>query len=264
MHIGNRFNLSNATSLESAFENCRNLSVFDIGAANFSNIERLNKTFKNCIGLTSFIFDVCALNHLTTTEEMFSGCINLRTIYVNDDFKGIPAASLNSNHMFKNCTSLVGGQGFSYSNSVNVIDDGRVARVDYGGIKPGYYTKYGTEEQVREKYANAQFNLPPTWFDGAIAGGVSKDDVVKIKFYNDAATGTDIGIGSYDGYYQMSVSDGTVGYYDNELDLRDNPTGKIIAKIHFGHLIPNLKVGADFSGFFKDFKNLTTIEGIKS
>ena len=262
VHIGTQLKLNNVTNLESAFENCSELKVFDIGVASFSNIANLKNAFKNCKGLTSFKFDVCALNNLTTTEGMFEGCSNLRTIYVSDSFQGLP--NITSTDMFKDCTSLVGGQGFAYSNGVHPITDGRVARVDYGGIMPGYYTIYGTPEQIRQKYSTAQFNLPSTWFDGAIAAGVNKDSVTKIKFYNDNVSGTNIGVGRYDGSYLMSTVDNSIAYYENERDASGNPTGNVIAKIHFGNLLPNLKVGADFSGFFKDFKNVKTIEGIEN
>ena len=267
VHIGAKLKLDKVSNLESAFENCRRLRVFDIGVASFSNIQNLKKTFKNCEGLTVFKFDVCSLDHLQTLEEMFNGCKNLTTIYVSEDFPGVTDPSVNTTNMFLDCNKLVGGQGFAYENGVDHVTDGTVARVDYGGIRPGYYTIYGTEEQVREKYAEAKFNLPSTWFDNAIAGGivggaVDKDSVAKIKFYNDPASGTNVGVGHYDGVFFISTADNTLGYWEKLLDASGNDTGKITAKIHFGNLLPGLKVGADFSGFFKDFKNVKEIEGL--
>ena len=262
VHIGTNLKLNKVENLESAFENCRDLTLFDIGVASFSNIRNLKNAFKNCESLTQFKFDVCSLDHLTTTEGMFSGCTNLQNVYVSDSFQGLPTTGLNSNDMFYNCLSLSGGQGFKYDPNYP-ITDGRVARVDYGGIMPGYYTIYGTPEQVRAKYEHAEFNLPAGWFDNAIAQGLSKDNVVKIKFYNDPVSGTNIGVGRYDGSYIMSTTENTVAYYENELDEHGTPTGNIIAKIHFGNLLPNLKVGSDFSGFFKDFRNMKSIEGLE-
>ena len=263
VRIGSNLKLNRVTTLESAFEGCVSLSMFDIGIASFSNIQNLRNAFKDCKSLTRFKFDVCSLDYLTTTEGMFSGCTNLRTIYVSDSFQGLSSTTVASTDMFKDCVNIVGGQGFAYSNGVHPITDGRVARVDYGGIMPGYYTIYGTPMQVKERYSHAQFNLPSGWFNNAIAAGVNKDSVIKIKFYNDDSSGTNIGIGNYDGTYIMSTTENTVGYYENEKDSSGNPTGNVIAKIHFGHLLPHLKVGKDFSGFFKDFKNVKKIEGIE-
>ena len=55
-----------------------------------------------------------------------------------------------------------------------------------------------------------------------------------------------------DSYYYMSDTDLTRFYIDGNK-----------VKIHYGHNMPALKVTGDFSGFFKDFTNLTTIEGLE-
>ena len=143
--------------------------------------------------------------------------------------------------MFRNCTSLVGGEGFSY-NTVVPITDGNVANVDYGGIKPGYFTIHDTS-----KYANATFTLPTNWYDLHAASTKPKSEIATIKLYNDST-----GIGGNDSYYYMSDTDLTRFYIDGNK-----------VKIHYGHNMPVLKVTGDFSGFFKDFTNLTTIEGLE-
>ena len=259
--LGN-VNIKNVTTLESAFENCERLTTLTGIVASFSNLTNAKNAFKNCASLTAFKFDIYHTPILTDVSGMFASCSNLSKIYVDDSFQGLGAGVITTD-MFKNCTKLAGGQGFIYNSTDPDANGSKYACVDYGGIKPGYFTISGTEQQIREKYSHAQFNLPQTWFDSAVAGGINKDDVVKIKFYNDAATGTGTGIGHYDGSYLMSTTENTTGYYENEKDASGNPTGKVIAKIHFGNLLPNLKVGADFSGFFKDFKNVKRIEGIE-
>ena len=66
---------------------------------------------------------------------MFSNCKNLKTIYVSSKFN--TSSVSNSSDMFKNCTSLVGGQGTVYNSSkINKT----YARIDGGTSSPGYFT----------------------------------------------------------------------------------------------------------------------------
>ena len=64
------------------------------------------------------------------------GCTNLRTIYVGSGWS--TAAVTSSSDMFFNCTSLVGGQGTTYSSS-NPTDK-TYAHIDGGTSNPGYFT----------------------------------------------------------------------------------------------------------------------------
>jgi hypothetical protein len=68
--------------------------------------------------------------------NMFYGCTNLRTIYVGSGWS--TAAVTSSSDMFFNCTSLVGGQGTTYSSS-NPTDK-TYAHIDGGPSNPGYFT----------------------------------------------------------------------------------------------------------------------------
>jgi hypothetical protein len=65
---------------------------------------------------------------------MFRGCAALTTIYGGDWIKN---ESLNSSQMFIACTSLVGGNGTTYSSSHT---DATYARIDRAGT-PGYFTQ---------------------------------------------------------------------------------------------------------------------------
>jgi hypothetical protein len=68
---------------------------------------------------------------------MFDHCANLQTIYVGDGWN--TAAVTISQDMFKDCTSLVGGKGTTYSNS-NPTDKA-YAHIDGGPSNPGYFTE---------------------------------------------------------------------------------------------------------------------------
>lgn len=68
--------------------------------------------------------------------NMFSYCDSLTTIYVDDDWS--TASVTRSEDMFKNCYSLIGGQGTTYD-AEHV--DAAYAHIDGGLNNPGYFTK---------------------------------------------------------------------------------------------------------------------------
>ena len=70
---------------------------------------------------------------------MFSGNSNLQIIYVSN--KWSTAAVTNSNNMFYDCASLVGGQGTTW-NSSNPKDK-TYAHIDGGPSNPGYFSEKG-------------------------------------------------------------------------------------------------------------------------
>ena len=93
--------------------------------------------FQKCTGLTSL--DLSSFNTSNVTimmSSMFYNCYNLRTIYVGSGWS--TAAVTGSANMFYNCTSLVGGQGTTYSSS-NPRDK-TYAHIDGGTVNPGYFT----------------------------------------------------------------------------------------------------------------------------
>ena len=67
---------------------------------------------------------------------MFNGSTNLQTIYVGNGWS--TASVTNSTSMFNYCTSLVGGQGTTYSSSNP--KDKTYAHIDGGPSNPGYFT----------------------------------------------------------------------------------------------------------------------------
>jgi hypothetical protein len=66
---------------------------------------------------------------------MFSNCESLKTIYVGTGWKTSDVKD--SENMFNDCTSLVGGKGTKYDSEI--VDKTR-ARVDGGKANPGYFT----------------------------------------------------------------------------------------------------------------------------
>ena len=240
--IGSNLKLNKVTNLESAFEGCKKLNTLDIGIASFSSIENLKNAFKDCESLTVFSFDVCDTPTLATTSGMFSGCKNLRRIYVNDNFQGLQHIAYDN--MFDGCINLIGGEGFAYSPTVPACKSGEFARVDYGGIMPGYYTIINTA-----KYHDVVFDLETDWYKSTT---LPKEEVRKIKFFNTPQS--EGGMGAYDEMFYMSDTDKTRVYVE--------ASTKTI-KFHYGHDIDTLKFQGDVEGMFADFINLEEIEGIE-
>ena len=233
--------LKTGNTWDNFFSDFTHVEVIEgLGNIDTSTVTTMQRTFQNCISLRTIDLGDISFNSCTDTSHMFEGCINLLTIYVDDISYGLPASVTNKADMFWECNSLVGGEGTNYS---FVMASGAYARVDYGGILPGYFTLKGTEEEIREKYANAVFTLPNDWYHGY----KPKEQITKIKFYNDAT------IGSFEEIFTMSPP----GAATESVAYLDGTT----VKIHFGRHIPKLKVNSDWSGFFKDFTYLNTIEG---
>ena len=91
--------------------------------------------FRGCAKLTSL--DLSSFNTFKVTKMsyMFYDCGNLQTIYASSSWS--TAAVINSEGMFWNCTSLVGGQGTTYSSDHN---DATYAHLDGGPSNPGYFS----------------------------------------------------------------------------------------------------------------------------
>ena len=107
---------------------------------NTSEVTNMDYMFCYCNNdnLTSLDLSHFNTSKVTKMGWMFYSCSNLRTIYVGSGWS--TAAVTNSNSMFWNCTSLVGGQGTTYNES-NPWDK-TYAHIDGGTSNPGYFTEW--------------------------------------------------------------------------------------------------------------------------
>ncbi len=131
-------NTSEVTNMGHMFNGCIELTSLDLSSFNTSKVTHMNQMFQFCFELTSL--DLSSFNTAKVTDMgwMFDGCTNLRTIYVGDGWS--TAAVTASTRMFRNCTSLVGGQGTTYNES-NPWDK-TYAHIDGGPSNPGYFTEW--------------------------------------------------------------------------------------------------------------------------
>ena len=128
-------NTSEVTNMAFMFTSCRVLTSLDLSHFNTSKVTNMSAMFNNCI-LTSLDLSSFNTSNVTDMRYMFYVNSNLRTIYVGSGWS--TAAVTNSTDMFFNCTSLVGGQGTTYSSS-NPMDK-TYAHIDGGTSNPGYFT----------------------------------------------------------------------------------------------------------------------------
>jgi surface protein len=116
------------------FQNCAALTALDLSNFDTANVTAMEYMFYGCAALQMLDLSNFNTANVTTMYMMFFGCAALQTIYGGDWTKMV---GLISPLMFTNCTSLVGGNGTTYSSAhVNA----EYARIDRPGT-PGYFTQ---------------------------------------------------------------------------------------------------------------------------
>ena len=130
------FNTSNVTLMKGMFYGCSSLTSLDLSGFNTSQVTNMSQLFYSCSSLTNLDLSSFNTSQVTSMDAMFNRCNNLRTVYVGNGWS--TAAVTNSTSMFYGCTSLVGGQGTTYSSS-NPTDK-TYAHIDGGTSNPGYFT----------------------------------------------------------------------------------------------------------------------------
>lgn len=129
------FNTSNVIQMNSMFCWCNNLKEINVTNFNTSKVTTMKDMFSNCKSLKSIDLSTFSTKNVENMYGMFFTCSNLKTIYIGNQWNTNKVTQ--SNIMFSNDTSLVGGKGTTYTNSKI---DKEYARNDEGKSKPGYMT----------------------------------------------------------------------------------------------------------------------------
>lgn len=111
-----------AESCQGMFYGCDSLVFADLSNLDTSKATNMRNMFRNDKALTFVDLSSFDTSEVLDMSSMFDGCTNLISV------------NLSSSNMFKDCVSLCGGNGTSYSMAHL---DAQYARVDAGG-KPGY------------------------------------------------------------------------------------------------------------------------------
>ena len=218
-------NLTNVTNAESMFNGCTALTgvTFGTGMTQVTNAKSMFKNTKiSSIDLSTF-----NLSKLTTVDSMFEGCTELTTINSTTDFKNTTTGT----DVFKDCTKLVGGSSYKFNTNHTGAE---FARIDLGGILPGYFT------MPDSSYSSKNIKISDINIDDAKKAGVT---VVEI---DNAATMPD-----YDEEILMNASKGLYAYKKND---------KVF--IHWTSKINELTATGSLEGAFSNFKDATSISGL--
>ena len=128
------FKTSNAWDISSMFSFCSGLTSIDVSGFKTSKVIYMHNMFWGCSGLMSLDLSGFETSNVTHMFYMFNGCSGLTNIYVGDDWN--TANVTTSEAMFGYCTSLIGGNGTTYSEDHITAE---YARLDKPG-RPGYFT----------------------------------------------------------------------------------------------------------------------------
>ncbi len=138
------FNTSNVKNMSHMFQDAEKLQALDVSSFNTANVTTMYQMFNNCYPLTSLDLSSFNTSKVSDMGFMFAGNLNLETIYVSDKF--VTKSVVSSTNMFKDCSSLVGGNsttlktiqemGISVANSYKAT----YARIDGANGLRGYFT----------------------------------------------------------------------------------------------------------------------------
>ena len=130
-------NTSDVTNMNSLFLNCYALKSLDLSAFDTKKVESMGSMFGACTALKELNLNSLDVQKVTDAWGMFKGCAALKTILCDKDWSEQLPSECDTEEMFEECTSLVGGKGTAYSEEHT---DGAYARPDKGESKPGYFT----------------------------------------------------------------------------------------------------------------------------
>ena len=133
-------NTSEVTVMNSMFLDCYALKSLDLSAFNTKKVESMASMFGGCTSLTELNLNSLDVQKVTDMWGMFKGCTALKTIYCDNDWSKQLPSDCDSEELFEECTSLVGGNKTAYNGEHT---DASYARPDEGpeSEKPGYFSK---------------------------------------------------------------------------------------------------------------------------
>ena len=252
-------NTENVTDMSSMFLGCSSLSSLDLTNFDTGNVTDMSRMFQNCYGLTSL--DVSKFNTSKVTDMccMFVGCHKLTSLNVSK-FNTTEVTDMSD--MFEDCYALTS------------LD---LTNFDTGKVKDMLFMFYGCSA-LTTIYASNKFVTDKVTDNGSKMVYGCKNlkgyDDSKID-YNYANCGTD---GYFTSECEYAVFDNATGtltfrykgvkpegaYGLNEgRNLPDwNNLGTNVKKVVFDASFASARP-TNCYGWFKDFTNLTTIEGFE-
>ena len=135
------FDTGNVKLMSGMFFSCFQLRNLDLSHFDTKYVRNMGAMFSCCDALTTLDLSSFDTKTVKDMDRMFENCNYLKTIYVSDNWQ--LDALEESEDMFLNCYSIVGGAGTTYTpfQSGHILDqNSQFAHVDGGPTYPGYLT----------------------------------------------------------------------------------------------------------------------------
>lgn len=129
------FYTAKVKDMNEMFRDCSSLTSLDVSGFKTENVRNMGFMFNGCSNLTSLDMSGFSTTNVEYMAHMFRYCSSLTTIYVGDGWRTTKVTD--SDLMFSECTSLVGGEGTQYDENHT---DHTYAHIDEGTANPGYFT----------------------------------------------------------------------------------------------------------------------------
>jgi len=135
------------TSFSYMFRYCSSLKQINTEFLDTSKVINLARMFEFCGALETVDLSTWSTPAITKTRAMFGSCGSLKTIYASNDFyTGGITTDYDSENMFQNCYSLVGGNGTAFNANYTDKTYAYIDTAVYDGSgnlisgTPGYFT----------------------------------------------------------------------------------------------------------------------------
>ena len=227
------FNTANVTNMSSMFDNCSSLTSLDVTHFNTANVTNMSYMFFGCSKLTSLYLTNFNTENVTNMYQMFYNCKNLSSLDLSN-FNTEKVTDMT--YMFNNCSALTTIYASDKFVTDKVTDNG--SKMFYGCKKLKGYD----DSKIDYNYANCGT-------DGYFTPGCAYAEF-------DNATGT------LTFRYKGVKPEGAYDLNEGR-NLPDwNNLGTNVKKVVFDASFASARP-TNCYGWFKDFTNLTTIEGFE-
>ena len=253
------FDTGNVTDMSSMFLGCRNLTSLDVTNFNTEKVTDMSRMFQNCYGLTSL--DVSKFNTSKVTDMccMFVGCHKLTSLNVSK-FNTTEVTDMSD--MFEDCYALT-------SLDLTNFDTGKVKDMLFMFYSCSALTTiYASNKFVTDKVTDNGSKM----FYGCKNLKGYDDSKIDYNYANCSPTGYftseceyavfDNATGTLTFRYKGAKPEGAYGLNEGR-NLPDwNNLGTTVKKVVFDASFASARP-TNCYGWFKDFTNLTTIEGFE-
>ena len=227
-----KFNTEKVTNMSSMFEDCLELSSLDLSNFNTKEVKHMNSMFRGCSALTSLDLSNFNTEKVESMGNMFEGCSALTSLDLSN-FNTKKVRYMNS--MFQACSALT---------TIYVSDEFVTTKVSIGSDMFSGCTNLKGYDSSKTDHTFANCGT-----DGYFTPGCAYAEF-------DNATGT------LTFRYKGVKSEGAYGLNEGR-NLPDwNNLGTNVKKVVFDASFASARP-TNCYGWFKDFTNLTTIEGFE-